>query len=277
MHETPIAEPQIVIRDLTVRYGQIVAVQHLNLSIAQGEIFGILGPNGAGKSSTLACILGLVQPAAGDVIVGGHHVRTATEQAKALLGVQLQRSALFAELTALELVRMYAALYDQYPTRTAALALLGRFGLAEKAHIRPRKLSGGQQQRLALALALVNNPPIVVFDEPTGALDPQARRAVWREIQRLRSERHTILLTTHSMEEAELLCDRLAIIDAGQLVVLGTPTELIAQYAPPLHPEEAARRKPNLEDVFLAMTGRSLGSRETLVDEDQAWLTGSAS
>ncbi|NTU85928.1 MAG: ABC transporter ATP-binding protein, partial [Chloroflexales bacterium] len=171
-------QPQIVIRDLEVRYGPLHAVRGLSLTVGRGEVFGMLGPNGAGKSSTLACITGLVRPSAGLVTVAGHDVGAAAATVKALLGVQLQRSTLFAELTSLELVRLYAALYDRYPSRGEALALLRRFGLGEKAGVRPRKLSGGQQQRLALALALVNDPQVVLLDEPTSALDPQARRAV---------------------------------------------------------------------------------------------------
>jgi ABC-2 type transport system ATP-binding protein len=268
--------PHIEIHNLEVHYGSLHAVRGLSLTIGKGEVFGMLGPNGAGKSSTLACITGLVRPSAGRVLVGGHDVAVAPARVKDLLGVQLQRSALFAELTALELIGLYAALYDRYPSRAEALALLTRFGLAEKAQVRPRRLSGGQQQRLALALALVNNPHIVLLDEPTSALDPQARRAVWREVRRLRTEGRTVLLTTHHMEEAEELCDRVAIIDDGQLLTLGTPAELVARHAPPLSPHDAARRSPNLEDVFLALTGRPLTETAAVADEDAAWLVGTA-
>jgi ABC-2 type transport system ATP-binding protein len=267
------AQPMIEIAGLQVRYGALQAVSGLSLSVAAGEIFGMLGPNGAGKSSTLACIEGLTAPSAGRVCVAGLDVATHPAAVKGLLGVQLQRAALFAELTALELVRLYAALYNTFPTRAGSLALLERFGLAQKAGERPRRLSGGQQQRLALALALVNNPRVILLDEPTSALDPQARRAVWGSIRQLRSEGCTILLTTHAMDEAEELCDRVAIIDQGQLVALGTPAELIGRHAPPLSPAEAARRRPNLEDVFLALTGRSLSpALDPHTDQEAAWL-----
>lgn len=269
-------QPHIHIHDLEVRYGTLHAVRGLSLTVGKGEVFGMLGPNGAGKSSTLACITGLVRPSAGRVTIAGHDVAAAPATVKAMLGVQLQRAALFAELTALELVRLYAALYDRYPSRAEALDLLRRFGLAEKAGVRPRKLSGGQQQRLALALALVNEPQVVLLDEPTGALDPQARRAVWREVRRLRDEGRTVLLTTHAMDEAEELCDRVAIIDEGRLLALGAPAELVARHAPPLSPQEAARRSPNLEDVFLALTGRALAAPDLVADEDAAWLAGAA-
>lgn len=264
--------PQIEIRNLEVRYGPLYAVCGLSFTVDRGEVFGILGPNGAGKSSTLACLTGLIRPIAGQVTVAGYDVAADPARVKALLGVQLQRSALFAELTALELVGLYAALYDRYPSRAEAQALLARFGLSEKADVRPRKLSGGQQQRLALALALVNDPQVVLLDEPTSALDPQARRAVWREVRRLRAEGRTVLLTTHHMDEAEELCDRVAIIDGGRLLALGTPDDLIVRYAPPLDPREAARRRPNLEDVFLVLTGRPLEVTTTVADEDAAWL-----
>lgn len=270
------SEAMIEVRDLEVRYGALHAVRGVSITAGRGEVLGMLGPNGAGKSSTLACITGLVRPSAGGVRVAGYDVARDPAAVKALLGVQLQRSALFAELTARELVTLYAALYGRFPSRAEAMALLGRFGLAEKADVRPRRLSGGQQQRLALALALVNDPQVVLLDEPTGALDPQARRAVWREVRRLRDEGRTVLLTTHHMDEAEQLCDRVAIIDEGRLVAIGAPAELVARHAPPLPPAEAARRRPNLEDVFLAITGRALAAPETVADEDAAWLAGAA-
>lgn len=275
-HQHQSDEPMIAIADLSVRYGALHAVRGLSLSVARGEVFGMLGPNGAGKSSALACVSGLTLPDAGSVRVAGYDVVRDPTPVKALLGVQLQRSALFAELTLRELVQLYAALYERFPSRDEALALLARFGLAQKADTRPRRLSGGQQQRLALALALVNDPHVVLLDEPTSALDPQARRAVWAAIRRMRDEGRTVLLTTHHMDEAEELCDRVAIVDEGRLVALGAPDALIARHAPPLGPSEAARRRPNLEDVFLALTGRTLDAPGVAIDEDAAWLAGAA-
>lgn len=265
-------DTMIEIDDLSVRYGALVAVSGLSLAVRRGEVFGMLGPNGAGKSSTLACIEGLQRPTSGRVLVGGRDVAREPQAVKAMLGVQLQRGALFVELSALELMRLYAALYNCYPSRAEAVALLERFGMAQKANARPGQLSGGQQQRLALALALVNNPQVVLLDEPTSALDPQARRAVWALIRRMRAEGRTVVLTTHVMEEAQELCDRVAIIDGGQLIALGAPQELIVQHAPSLSTSEAARRPPNLEDVFLALTGRGL--REHGAEELEAdWET----
>ncbi|NJN17344.1 MAG: ABC transporter ATP-binding protein [Oscillochloris sp.] len=264
----------IVLDKLNVHYGAFQAVSDLSLNVHGGEVFGMLGPNGAGKSSTLGCIEGLVTASSGSVRVAGYDMRREPIAAKALLGVQLQRAALFAELTLRELVEFYAALYNRFPARAEVTALLARFGLAQKVNARPRRLSGGQQQRLSLALALVNNPQVVLFDEPTSALDPQARRAVWATIRRMRDEGRTVLITTHSMDEAEELCDRVAIVDTGRLVALGTPAELIARHAPPLSLSEAARRNPNLEDVFLAITGRSLTTPDSAPDAESAWLAG---
>ncbi len=248
-------ETMIDIEDLQVRYGALTAVDGLSLQVRRGEIFGMLGPNGAGKSSTLACIEGLRAPDGGRVLVAGRDVASEPMAVKAQLGVQLQKSALFVELSAVELVELYAALYNRFPSRREALALLERFGLGAKADVRPGRLSGGQQQRLSLALAFVNDPQVVLLDEPTTALDPQGRRAIWRLIETMRAEGRTVLLTTHSMEEAEALCDRVAIIDTGRLVALGSPAELIARHG---SDDGAPRRAPNLEDVFLALTGHEL-------------------
>lgn len=250
----------IAVEGLSVHYGDLKAVEGLDLSVARGEVFGILGPNGAGKSSALACIEGLRRPDAGRVTVGGYDPAREPAAAKALIGVQLQKSALFTELRATEQVELFAALYNRFPGRAGALALLERFGLGDKARARPGQLSGGQQQRLALALALVNDPSVVLLDEPTAALDPHARRAIWDLIRTMRREGRTVLLTTHSMEEAQELCDRVAIMAAGRAVVIGAPAELIARHAPALPPAEATRRPPNLEDVFIALTGRDLST-----------------
>jgi ABC-2 type transport system ATP-binding protein len=267
-------EPIIEIHHLVVAYNDLRAVDDLSLSVLRGEIFGLLGPNGAGKTSTLATIEGLRRPDAGSVRIAGHDISGgATATVKQLLGVQLQTSAMFSELRLTELLELYAALYEIFPTKAQLIELLERFGLSQKASARAEQLSGGQQQRLALALAVINNPQIVLLDEPTTGLDPQARRGVWAIIRRMQTEGRTVLLTTHSMEEAQELCDRIGIVDSGKLIALGTPPELIRRYAPPLTPEEAARRSPNLEDVFLALVGRGLSGRsEAPQDEEAAWL-----
>lgn len=252
------AETMIEICDLHVRYGAVQAVQGLSFHVERGEVFGLLGPNGAGKSSTLSCIQGLCQPTAGRVLVAGYDTAQHVDEVKAMLGIQPQKTALFNELRAHELITLYAAFYERYPSRQEIEALLNAFGLGQKIDAHPDKLSGGQQQRLSLALAVVNNPQIVLLDEPSTGLDPQARRGVWATIKGMQSEGRTILLTTHYMEEAQELCNRVGIVADGRMVAIGTPQELIAQYAA-LPAVDAARRSPNLEDVFLNLTGRSLG------------------
>ena len=268
------AQPIIEVHNLVVAYPGLRAVDGLSLTVLRGEIFGLLGPNGAGKTSTLASIEGLRRPDAGSVRVDGHDIsRRAPAAVKQLIGVQLQSSAMFSELRLTELLELYAALYEIFPTKAQLIGLLERFGLAQKARARAEQLSGGQQQRLSLALAIVNDPRIVLLDEPTTGLDPQARRGVWALIRRMQAEGRTVLLTTHSMEEAQELCDRVGIVDSGKLIALDTPQELIRRYAPPLAPEEAARRMPNLEDVFLALVGRGLSERsDAPQDEEAAWL-----
>ena len=304
------SQTMIDAKDLTAMYGSLTALKEVSLTVEKGEIFGLLGPNGAGKSTLLACVEGLHKPSQGQVHIGGFNVQTDPTATKSQLGIQLQKTALLDDLTVAELVEVYAALYEVYLTPAQITSLLERFDLVEKRKTLARRLSGGQQQRLALAVAIANDPQIVLLDEPTSALDPHARRAVWDIIRQLHDEGRTIVLTTHAMEEAEALCGRIAIIDRGQIVACDTPSALItssnlnsmlkatvelpldqaralpgvsnARYTgqhlemettqpeatmTALH-ELAARsgrsirdvmlRQPNLEDVFLKLTGHSL-------------------
>jgi ABC-2 type transport system ATP-binding protein len=267
-------EPMIEVENLVVHYGALRAVDGLSLRVQRGEIFGLLGPNGAGKTSILAAIEGLRRPDAGSVRVAGYDMAAQNSPAKCLLGVQLQTTAMFPELRVAELIALYAALYNLFPSTQEREQLLDLFGLRQKANARAEQLSGGQQQRLALAIAIVNNPQVVLLDEPTTGLDPQARRGVWALIRRMKADGRTVLLTTHAMEEAQELADRVGIVESGRLVALGTPTELIRQYASALATEEAAQRQPNLEDVFLALTGHDLGDHRhtTMIDEEVQWM-----
>lgn len=210
-------------------FGRVQAVDGLSFSVRRSEIFGLLGPNGAGKTTALSIIQGLRPADAGDVSVLGMDITTDARAIKARIGVQLQTTSLLRDLGALEQVMLFARLYGRPTDRAHARALLGRFELEHKANARPRELSGGQRQRLAIALALVNDPEIVLLDEPTAGLDPQSRRLLWAFVRDLRVQGRTIVITTHYMEEAEALCDRVGIIDHGRLLALDSPARLIDQ------------------------------------------------
>jgi ABC-2 type transport system ATP-binding protein len=214
------------VRDLTKRYGQVVAVDGVSFDVAAGEIFGFLGPNGAGKTTTLECVLGLRRPDAGAITLDGIDVAARPEEARQLVGAQLQGATLQDKITPRQALTLFASFY-RAPARPAEL--LDRFGLAAKADATFDSLSGGQRQRLFLALAFVNNPRLVVLDEPTAGLDPTSRRELHRIIAGLRASGHTVLLSTHDLDDAQQLCDRLAIIDAGRILAVATPAELVAR------------------------------------------------
>lgn len=207
---------------------RVNALNDVNLRVKRGEIFGLLGPNGAGKTTLLSCIQGLHRPDAGSVTVAGLDVVKHDAQVKRMLGVQLQRTALMDGLKAAELIEAYAALYDTFLTREKIHSLLKRFDLVDQANKLARQMSGGQQQRLSLAIAVSTDPAIVLLDEPTEALDPGARRAVWAMIREFKEQGRTVVLTTHSMDEAESLCGRVAIMDHGRVVACDTPQQLVA-------------------------------------------------
>jgi len=251
------ASTAIHVENIHKAYGDVRAVNDLSFTVNIGEIFGLLGPNGAGKTTTLSILQGLRRADAGHVTVFGQDIATHAPAIKRRIGVQLQRTSLLPDLTALQQVELFAHLYGRQISRANALELLERVLLAEKANVLPARLSGGQQQRLALALALVNDPEIVFLDEPTAGLDPQARHNLWDLVHGLRAEARTVILTTHYIEEAEALSDRVGIMDGGHLIALDTPSALIGRLGVP--PASAAGwRAPNLEDVFLHLTGRAL-------------------
>ena len=206
-------------------YGSLRAVDGISLEVAEGEFVGILGPNGAGKTTTLEIIEGLRRPDSGTVRVLGHDAWPRNPALLPRIGVQLQASSFFERLTAREQLRTFASLYGV--GATAADGWLDRVGLAEKADTRTNDLSGGQQQRLAIATALVHDPELVFLDEPTAALDPQARRNLWDLLSSLNDSGRTVVLTTHYMDEAEVLCDRVAIMDAGRILKFDTPAALV--------------------------------------------------
>ena len=223
----PVRDTIVEARDLRKVYGAKVAVDGVSFGVRRGEIFGILGPNGAGKSTTLELLEGLRDPDGGASIIDGLDVRRSKRAVHARIGVQLQSTALFEDLSLVDNLRLLAALYR----RSVPIAeLLGWVNLADRAGARLGTLSGGQQQRLSLAAALVNDPVVVFLDEPTTGLDPQARRSLWATIRELRERGKTIVLTTHYMEEAETLCDRIAIMEGGRIVAIDTPAGLIARH-----------------------------------------------
>ena len=216
-------------RDLVKRYDQIVAVDGVSFSVQHGEIFGLLGPNGAGKSTTLEMLEGLREIDSGTAMVLGTDIRANAVAVKRRIGVQLQATALPSFTTVSESIDLFRAFYDH--TRDTA-DLLVEFDLVAQAKQITTKLSGGQQQRLSIALAMVNDPDVVFLDEPTTGLDPQARISLWDFIERFRARGKTVMLTTHYMEEAERLCDRVAVMDQGHVVALDTPDQLVARYGP---------------------------------------------
>ncbi len=217
---------RVDVSDLSKRYGRVEAVRGIGFQVGGGEIFGLLGPNGAGKTTTLECLTGLRVPDRGRVVVAGCDIRTHAPQAREKLGVVLQTTALPDQLEVREALEMFGAFHA---AAVPAVDLLERFALGAVAGARYGTLSGGQRQRVALALAFVNRPEVVVLDEPTAGLDPQARHELHEEIRRIKRAGCAVLLSTHQLEEARQLCDRLAILDHGRIVATGTPDELAAR------------------------------------------------
>ena len=228
------------------------AVDGVSLAIEAGRVFGILGPNGAGKTTTLEMLEGLTDIDSGEATIGGIDVARHPHKVKEIIGVQLQANEYFDHLTLSDLLTLFSRLFHQ---DNDPVALLARVHLEDKAHAKPAALSGGQKQRFSIASALVNDPKVLFLDEPTTGLDPQAKHNLWSLVEKLNSAGMTIVLTTHNMEEAEHLCDEIAIMDHGKIVAEGSPKDLIMKYAP--EPPEA-RLHGNLEDVFLTLTGHAL-------------------
>jgi len=277
----------IVVRNLCKHYGAVQAVQEVSFAVEAGEIFGLLGPNGAGKTSTLECLAGLRDPSGGEITVCGLDARTQSRAVKERMGVALQTTALQDKITPREALQLFGAFYSR---PVAPPELLTRFGLGDKADAKFDTLSGGQRQRLALALAFVNRPAVVLLDEPTTGLDPQSRRELHDHIVRIKDEGCAVLLSTHQLEEAERLCDRIAIIDRGRIVAAGVPHELMAQaggvqtvklVTRPSLDADALARLPGVEKLELSNTAAnfrtsnvaaSLAALATLIRERQVEL-----
>ena len=249
------SETILEVKNLVKRYGDLVAVNGVSFSVQRQEIFGILGPNGAGKTSTLEMIETLRPIDGGEVSLNGIDVRKNPQQVKRIIGVQLQSSSFFDKLNLTELLLLFGEMYGRVVNPAK---LLTEVELDDKAKAQVGQLSGGQKQRFSIAAALVNEPLVIFLDEPTTGLDPQARRHLWGVIKRIRGEGKTIVLTTHYMEEAEELCDRVAIMDQGKIVALAPPQELIRQLLAGGFTKERVERLASLEDVFLHLTGHSL-------------------
>jgi ABC-2 type transport system ATP-binding protein len=247
--------PIITVRDLRKRYGSLQAVDGVSFEVAEGEVFGILGPNGAGKTTTLEMIEGMRTIDSGSALVDGLDVSRDPRGVKARIGIQLQASSFFDELNLVELLELFGHLYGR---QVDAAVLLADVELSDKAQSQVGTLSGGQKQRFSIAAALVNEPRVLFLDEPTTGLDPQARRHLWGLVAQIKSRGHTVVLTTHYMEEAEELCDRVAIMDAGRIVALDAPRGLVDALIGRGFRKERVERLASLEDVFIDLTGHQL-------------------
>lgn len=245
----------IEIQNLVKKYGDFTAVKDISFNVNEGEIFGLLGPNGAGKSTTLEIIETLRQKTSGKVFVAGMDLDHQPNEIKKIIGVQLQTSGYYPGLNLTELIRLFAGLYNQQVDVTAFLDLVN---LKDKARAKYKELSGGQKQRFSIATTLINKPEIIFLDEPTTGLDPQARRNLWDLVQKIRKDGTTVIITTHYMDEAEVLCDRVAVIDSGKIIAINTPDKLIDDLVSSGFERKKEVKAATLEDVFIHLTGKSL-------------------
>lgn len=245
----------IEVRDLVKNYGSFMAVKGISFDVYEGEIFGLLGPNGAGKSTTLEIIETLRNKTSGRVLVNGLDIDTHPNEIKKIIGVQLQTSGYYPGLNLKQLIALFAGLYNR---DVDANVLLESVNLRDKARAKFKELSGGQKQRFSIATTLINDPKIIFLDEPTTGLDPQARRNLWDLIKNIRERGTTVILTTHYMDEAEYLCDRVGIMEKGIIAALASPDQLIDDLVATGFERPREVKKANLEDVFLALTGHEL-------------------
>jgi ABC-2 type transport system ATP-binding protein len=246
--------PIITVKNLVKKYGNFTAVNGISFEVNPGEIFGLLGPNGAGKSTTLEIIETLREKTSGEIWVNGLSIDDAPEAIKKIIGVQLQTAGFYPNLTLTELIELFVGLYQ---TEIDPLSLLKKVNLSDKANAKFKQLSGGQKQRFSIATTLINKPTIVFLDEPTTGLDHQARRNLWDLIKEIRDNGTTVIITTHYMDEAEVLCDRVAIIDSGVIIAIDTPNALIDELVATGFEKVKEVKKANLEDVFIHRTGKA--------------------
>lgn len=243
----------IKVNNLVKKYGDFVAVKGISFEVKEGEIFGLLGPNGAGKTTTLEIIETLRDKTSGEVTVDGINLDSNPQAIKNIIGVQLQAAGYYPNLNLKQIIELFAGLYNR---SVDPMTLLDTVNLREKAKNKFKELSGGQKQRFSIATTLINEPKIIFLDEPTTGLDPQARRNLWELIKQVRDRGATVVLTTHYMDEAEELCERVGIIDSGELIALSTPSELIDNLLATGFQRKKEVKAANLEDVFLNMTGK---------------------
>ncbi|MEO6549898.1 MAG: ABC transporter ATP-binding protein [Ferruginibacter sp.] len=245
----------ISVKNLTKNYGSFEAVKGISFDVLEGEIFGLLGPNGAGKSTTLEIIETLRKKSGGEVIVNGLNLDKEPDNIKKIIGVQLQTSGFYPGLNLLELIELFSGLYNQ---QVEPMQLLKLVNLEDKAKSKYKEMSGGQKQRFSIATTLINKPKIVFLDEPTTGLDPQARRSLWELIKSIRKEGTTVIITTHYMDEAEQLCDRIAIMDEGKIIALASPDKMIDDLVASGFEKPRPVKSANLEDVFINLTGKEM-------------------
>lgn len=245
----------ISVKNLVKNYGTFNAVKGISFDVYEGEIFGLLGPNGAGKSTTLEIIETLREKTSGDVIVDGLNLDKDPNEIKKIIGVQLQSSGYYPGLNLVQLIELFCGLYNR---EVEPMELLETVNLKDKAKAKFKDLSGGQKQRFSVATTLINEPRIIFLDEPTTGLDPQARRSLWELVKNIRERGTTVIITTHYMDEAEYLCDRVAIIDSGNIVALDSPDRLIDNLVATGFERPKEVKQANLEDVFISLTGHSL-------------------
>jgi ABC-2 type transport system ATP-binding protein len=245
------------VQDLRKQYGSFEAVKGISFQVKKGEIFGLLGPNGAGKSTTLEIMETLREKSGGTVLIDGLDIDKDKDQIKMIIGVQLQTSGFYPGLTLLELIRLFSGLYQ---IETNAMELLRKVNLEDKAHAKYKEMSGGQKQRFAIATTLINHPKLIFLDEPSTGLDPQVRRNLWDMIKGIRDTGTTVIITTHYMDEAEYLCDRVAIMEAGRIIALDSPDALIDDLIAKGFERKKEVKTANLEDVFIALTGHEINS-----------------
>lgn len=249
------AEAIIRVTDLTKHYPEIKAVNGISFEVYKGEIFGLLGPNGAGKTTTLEIIETLRKKTSGEVWVGGYSIDHDADAIKQIIGVQLQSANYYPNLSLFQLLDLFEGLYNTTIDKNELLKLVG---LHDRAKSKYKELSGGQKQRFSLATTLINKPQIVFLDEPTTGLDPQARRNLWELVRSIQAGGATVVITTHYMDEAEILCDRVAIVEKGKIIALDTPAHLIDHLLEGGFKRQAEMKNANLEDVFLSLTGHEL-------------------